>query len=97
MMKRGKYSFSLISLGALLLEIGLVALSLYQATVSRGSSGLEVGCMGLFSFLVGIVGFQMARLERALLGRLYRLPLVMMILHGFMMVLLAAMYLLGAT
>ena len=53
--------------------------------------------MGLFSFLVGIVGFQMARLERALLGRLYRFPLVMMILHGFMMVLLAAMYLLGAT
>ena len=95
-MKKGKCSFSLISLGALAAEAGLIVWCLYQATVSRGSSGLEIGCIGLFSFLIGMVGFHLARVDRALVGRLRRFPLVMMILHGWMLILIAAMYLLGA-
>ena len=96
MIKRGKYTFSLISLGALLLEAALFGLCLYQAIATHGSSGLETGCMGLFAFLLGIIGFRMARIDRELLGRLYRFPLVMMILQGFLMILLIAVYLLGA-
>ena len=94
-MIKGKYTFSLVSLGALIAELGLMVLCLRQATVSGGSAGLWIGCVGLFCFLIGIVGFRMAWMDRELLGRLYRFPLVMMILHGFILILLAAMYLLG--
>lgn len=94
-MIKGRYTFSLVSLGMLVLEIGLIILCLYQATVSAGSSGLWVGCVGLFSFLIGIVGFRMAWMDRELLGRLYRFPLVMMVLHSMVLILLTAMYLLG--
>lgn len=94
-MIKGKYTFSLVSLGILALELGLMILCLYQATASAGNSGLWLGCLGLFAFLIGLVGFRMAWMDRELLGRLYRFPLVMMVLHGFVLILLAAMYLLG--
>ena len=96
MIKSEKYTFSLISLGALLLETALFGLCLYQAVATHGSSGLEIGCMGLLAFLIGIIGFRMAWIDRELLGRLYRFPLVMMILQGLLMILLIAVYLLGA-
>lgn len=96
MMKRGKYSFSLFSLGLLAAEIGLMIWCLYQATVSHGGGGLELGCLGLFAVLAGVLGFRLAWVDRMVLGRLYRFPVVMMVLHGFVLILLAAMYMLGA-
>lgn len=95
MMKKGKYSFSLFSLGILAAEIGLIAWCLYQATISHGGGGLELGCLGLFAMLAGVVGFRLAWTDRMMLGRLYRFPVVMMVLHSLFLILLAAMYMLG--
>ena len=78
-----------------MLEFLLLGLCLWQTTVSRGQSGLWVGCTGLLAFLAGIVGFRMAWMDRELLGRLYRFPTVMMALHLTLMIILAALYLLG--
>ena len=45
-MIKGKYTFSLVSLGILVLEFLLLGLCLWQTTVSAGQSGLWVGCVG---------------------------------------------------
>ena len=94
-MIEGKYTFSLVSLGILVLEFLLLGLCLWQTTVSAGQSGLWVGCVGLLAFLAGIIGFRMAWMDRELLGRLYRFPTVMMALHLILLIILAALYLLG--
>ncbi|MCI8400650.1 MAG: hypothetical protein HFI38_00870 [Lachnospiraceae bacterium] len=96
MMKKGKYTFSLVSLAVLALELALAGFSLYRAVLSYGNSGLETGCMGLLAFLMGIMGFRMAWMDRKLLGRQYHFPAVMMILHVFALILLASVYMLGA-
>ena len=94
-MVKGKYTFSLVSLGIFVLELVLIGVCLWQTTVSRGQSGLWVGCVGLLSFLAGLIGFRMAWMDRELLGRLYRFPTVMMALHLIVLIVLAALYLLG--
>lgn len=94
-MTKPKYTFSLVSLGILLLEIGLIAYCMYQAILSVGSSGLWLGCMGLLTVLLGLFGFRAAWMDRELLGKSLIFPYMMMILHALVLVLLAAVYLLG--
>ncbi len=94
-MIKGKYTFSLVSLGIFVLELALIGVCLWQTTASQGQSGLWVGCVGLLTFLGGVIGFRMAWMDRELLGRLYRFPLVMMVLHLIVLIMLAALYLLG--
>lgn len=94
-MLKGRYTFSLVSLGILIAEAGLLGLCLVMTTQSAGHSGLWVGCLGLLCFLLGIVGLRMAWMDRELLGRLYRFPIVMMVLHSLLLIVLAAFYLLG--
>lgn len=94
-MTKPKYTFSLVSLGILLLEIGLIAYCMYQAILSVGSSGLWLGCMGLLTVLLGLFGFRAAWMDRELLGKSLIFPYMMMILHALVLIVLAAVYLLG--
>lgn len=94
-MMKGKYTFSLVSLGILILELALMGICLRQATLSGGNGGLWIGCLGLLSFLIGLIGFRAAWMDRELLGRSLKFPCVMMILHAMVLVVLMAVYLLG--
>ena len=94
-MTKPKYTFSLLSLGIFLVEMGLIVFCLYKAVLSAGSSGLWLGCMGLLLFLVGFMGFRAAWMDRELLGKQLIFPYLMMVLHALVMVVLAAVYLLG--
>ncbi len=94
-MTKPKYTFSLASLGIFVIEIGLIVFCLYRAILSVGSSGLWLGCLGLFTGLLGLVGFRAAWMDRELLGKSLIFPYMMMILHALVLVVLAAVYLLG--
>jgi membrane associated rhomboid family serine protease len=90
-----KYAYTWISLLCLIIEAAFAVVCIYQTTTSVGSSGLQVGCLGMLTVLTGILGFCMAWSDRKILGRKYRFPLVMLLLHGLLFILLAALYLLG--
>lgn len=94
-MTKPKYTFSLASLGILVLEIGLIVLCLYRAILSVGSSGLWLGCVGLLTGLLGLIGFRAAWMDRELLGKSLIFPYMMMVFHALVLVVLAAVYLLG--
>lgn len=94
-MTKAKYTFSLVSLGILVVEIAVIVFCLCQAVASAGNSGLWLGCLGLLGVLLGLVGFRMAWMDRELLGRSLKFPYIMMILHALVLVVLAAVYLLG--
>ena len=94
-MKKPKYTFSLASLGILVLEIGLIVFCLYRAILSVGSSGLWLGCVGLLTGLLGLIGFRAAWMDRELLGKSLIFPYMMMVFHALVLVVLAAVYLLG--
>ena len=94
-MKKPKYTFSLASLGILVLEIGLSLFCMFRVIMSAGNSGLWVGCLGLLIGLLGLVGFRAAWMDRELLGKNLIFPYMMMVLHALVLVVLAAVYLLG--
>lgn len=94
-MTKPKYTFSLASLGILVLEIGLILFCMYRVILSAGNSGLWVGCLGLLIGLLGLIGFRAAWMDRELLGKSLIFPYMMMILHALVLVVLAAVYLLG--
>lgn len=92
---KSKYTYTWFSCLCLIAAVAFAAVSVYQVTVSVGNSGLQVGCLGMLSILMEILGFYMAWSDRKLLGRKYVFPLIMMILHSLLFVMLAALYLLG--
>ena len=94
-MTKPKYTFSLLSLGILVLEMGLIGFGLYRSILSVGSSGLWLGSLGLLSVLLGVLGFRSAWMDRELLGKSLIFPYLMMILHAMVLVVLVAVYLLG--
>ena len=94
-MTKPKYTFSLASLGVLMLEIGLIVFCMYRAVLSVGTSGLWLGCVGLLTGLLGLIGFRAAWMDRELLGKSLIFPYLMMVLHALVLVVLAAVYLLG--
>ena len=94
-MTKPKYTFSLASLGVLMLEIGLIVFCMYRAILSVGTSGLWLGCVGLLTGLLGLIGFRAAWMDRELLGKSLIFPYLMMVLHALVLVVLAAVYLLG--
>ena len=94
-MTKPKYTFSMLSLGILILELGLIGFCLYRAILSVGTSGLWLGCMGLFVGLFALGGFRAAWMDRELLGKSLIFPYMMMVLHALVLVVLAAVYLLG--
>lgn len=94
-MTKPKYTFSLASLGVLVLEIGLIVFCMYRAVLSVGTSGLWLGCVGLLTGLLGLIGFRAAWMDRELLGKSLIFPYLMMVLHALVLVVLAAVYLLG--
>ncbi|MBP3701780.1 MAG: hypothetical protein J6I64_07815 [Lachnospiraceae bacterium] len=94
-MTKPKYTFSLVSLGILVLELGLIGFCLYRAILSVGSSGLWLGCLGLLTMLLGFLGFRAAWMDRELLGKNLIFPYLMMILHAMVLVVLVAVYMLG--
>ncbi len=94
-MTKPKYTFSLLSLGILIVELGLVGFCLYRAILSVGTSGLWLGCLGLLTGLLGLMGFRAAWMDRELLGKSLIFPYMMMVLHAIVLVVLAAVYLLG--
>jgi len=77
------------------LEIGLIVFCLYRAIQAVGSAGLWLGCVGLLTGLLGLMGFRAAWMDRELLGKSLIFPYLMMVLHALVLVLLAAVYLLG--
>ncbi len=96
-MLRGKYTYSLLSLGIFLLEAGLLFVCLRGSVITEGDGGLWIGCTALLCFLLAIIGIHTAWLDRDLLGRTYPLPVFMMFLHAIVMIALAAIYILGLT
>ncbi len=90
-----RYKYSAISLLIFAVEIFMVTLCLNSVVDSAGSSDLWVGCVGLFSFLMGLLGFHMARLDRRVQGKKANFPLFMMTLHGVVLLLSGACYVLG--
>ena len=94
-MTKPKYTFSLASLGVLVLEIGLIVFCMYRAVLSMGTSGLWLGCVGLLTGLLGLIGFRAAWMDRELLGKSLIFPYLMMVLHALVLAVLAAVYLLG--
>ena len=94
-MTKPKYTFSLLSLGVLVVELGLIVFCLYRAILSVGSSGLWLGCLGLLTMLLAFLGFRAAWMDRELLGKQLIFPYLMMVLHALVLVVLAAVYLLG--
>lgn len=92
---KNRYTYTWISCLCLAGAAALTALSLYQVTLSAGTSGLRVGCYGMLSILLEILGFCMAWSDRKLLGRKYIFPVVMMVFHSLLFIMLAALYLLG--
>lgn len=92
---KNRYTYTWVSCLCLIAAAAFAAISVYLVTVTAGNSGLQVGCLGMLSILLEILGFYMAWSDRRLLGRKYVLPLIMMILHGLLFILLAALYLLG--
>lgn len=94
-MTKPKYTFSLLSLGILVIELGLIGFCLYRAILSIGNSGLWLGCMGLLTMLLAALGFRSAWMDRELLGKQLIFPYLMMVLHALVLVVLVAVYLLG--
>ena len=94
-MTKPKYTFSLLSLGILVVELCLIGFCLYRAVLSVGTSGLWLGCLGLLTGLLGLGGFRSAWMDRELLGKSLIFPYLMMVLHAMVLVVLAAVYLLG--
>jgi len=94
-MTKPKYTFSLVSLGILIMEIGLITFCMYRAVLSVGSSGLWIGCLGLLTVLLGLIGFRAAWMDRELLGKSLIFPYMRMVLHALVLIVLAAVCWLG--
>ena len=94
-MTKPKYTFSLLSLGILVVELGIMAYCMYLAILAMGTSGLWLGCVGLLMMILAGIGFRCAWMDRELLGKSLIFPYLMMILHALVLVVLAAVYMLG--